>query len=730
MAQDFPGLPENIYEYENRFNYSVWTPNTSILMCNVPWDSSYRDVVRFDSDKERDAYFASRSVDGYAFTLNGLVYLRYGEPIRVNAPFDMVTRCNYMVVKNPLQPVPPSGDRQPDVFYYFVSDAKYIAPNTTQVHVQLDVWMTYYDRISFDLCYVNKGHIGIANENSTVCNLSDYLIDAEGLNVGDEYEIVHQHYINLAPVNEGKDPWFLFMSTASLRSEWGSIEAPNLDAAWGSNTGGMSTGCEIYVCDSTAFTNLMLRLSEAPWISQCISYITVVPHDFVNVNLSDPVEVGNPPVTVYPLGVGTIDPYDIAVDDVFRNFNIDHRYRHLLKFFTSPYTVMELTYQNGGEIVLKPECIGIDYGDAQTMTLTVMSSTIPPDVRAVVLPKHYNRANGEYDRAYLSMTGSPYHTTAHVYAGEGLDMALFITNFPQLALTNNMYAYYMASTFHSRAYQFAAADWTQQKSLTAAQLSFNQSGANMQNAWANQQVANQANWALSGISQEKNLWNGTSSMISSGVGAVGNLASGNFGGAATDVANMALAGANTALNADWINRTTATQVGAATATTQNNIGLQGYMRDTNYDYAVYAANGDYETAIQSIQAKVQDARLTQPTTSGQNGGDIFNGANGYFGILIKWKRLKVNFMRQIGDFWLRYGYYVNRWIVPPADLKCMENFTYWKMQSVSLSTSEVPELFKESIRGIFEKGVTVWSDPDKMYKIDLADNEPVKGVRY
>ena len=59
----------------------------------------------------------------------------------------------------------------------------------------------------------------------------------------------------------------------------------------------------------------------------------------------------------------------------------------------------------------------------------------------------------------------------------------------------------------------------------------------------------------------------------------------------------------------------------------------------------------------------------------------------------------------------------------------MENFTYWKMQSVSLSTSEVPELFKESIRGIFEKGVTVWSDPDKMYKIALADNEPVKGVR-
>lgn len=727
MAQEFPGIPENIYEYENRFNYSVWTPNTSVLMCNVPWDSSYRDVVRFDSEKERDAYFASRSSDGYAFTLNGLVYLRYGEPVRVNAPFDMVTRCNYMVVGNPMQPVPPTEGRRPDVFYYFISDAKYIAPNTTQVNVQLDVWMTYYSRVEFNMCYVNKGHIGIANENSTLFNLSDYLTDTEGLNIGDEYEVVHQQYINLAPVDQGKDPWVLFMSSASLRSDWGTIENPNLVASWGSENGGMLMGCEVYVCALDEFTNLMLRLSDAPWISQCISYLTIVPHDFVNVNTSEPVEVGNPSVTIYGLGVGTVEPYDIDVAGVFDNFNIDSRYGNLLKFYTSPYTVIEMTYQNGGEIVMKPECIGIEDEGSQKMELSVMSATIPPDVRAAIVPKHYNRGKSDSDQRVLSMTGSPYYTYANVYAGEGLDMALFITNFPQLSLTNNMYAYYMASTVHSRAYQFAAADWSQQKALTAAQLSFNQSGANMQNAWANQQVANQANWALSNIAQEKNLWGGAMGMASHTVGAIG---AGSVGGEVAELGNVVGAGLNTVLNADWINRTTATQVGAATQATQNNIGLQGYMRDTNYDYAVYAANGDYETAIQGIQAKVQDARLTQPTTSGQNGGDVFNGANGYFGILIKWKRLKGNFMRQVGDFWLRYGYYVNRWITPPADLKCMENFTYWKMQSVSLSTTEVPEIFKETIRGIFEKGVTVWNDPDKIYRIDLSDNEPVKGVRY
>lgn len=723
MAQDFPGLPENIYEYENRFNYSVWTPNTTILMCNVPWDSSYRDVVRFDSDKERDAYFASRASDGYAFTLNGLVYLRYGEPVRVNAPFDMVTRCNYMVVKNSMQPVSPTEGRQPDVFYYFINDAKYLAPNTTQVNVQLDVWMTYYNRIEFNMCYVNKGHIGIANENSTIDNLSDYLTDAEGLNIGDEYEITDIAIDNFLD----EPPYIVIMCTADLTAGFGTVSNPTLKTATGSVNDGMPSGSAVYACNSDNFLQLMAKLQDAPWVSQCISMVTVVPARFIQ-NATAVTIAGIDMFRMPDAPAENIQ--SMQVSNVMGKFHIPERYRNLLKFYTSPYCVIEMTGYNGGEVVLKPECLRLDSDDG--IAIATETVVAPPDIRAYSYVADYNTAKGiggSVDADYYLPSGGDAFPHSE-YNQEGLDIAIQFSNFPQFSLVNNQYIYYMASNRNRIAYQFAAADWSQQKALTAAQLSFNQSGANMQNAWANQQVANQANWALSGISQEKNLWNGASSMISSGVGAVVADKAGNVGSAVSGVANMALSGVNTALNADWINRTTATQVGAATATTQNNIGLQGYIRDTNYDYAVYAANGDYETAIQGIQAKVQDARLTQPSTSGQNGGDAFNFCKGYMGVRLKFKRLKPNFMRQVGDFWLRYGYYVNRWIVPPADLKCMENFTYWKMQSVSLDSSEVPELFKESIRGIFEKGVTVWNDPDKMYKVDLADNEPVKGVRY
>lgn len=731
MARDFPGLPDNIYQYENAFNYSVWTPNSTILMCNVPWDSSYRDVVRFDADKERDAWFASRSADGYAFTLNGLVYLRYGEPIRVNAPFDMVTRCNYMVVSNPIQPVPPSSGRVQDKFYYFITDAKYLAPNTTQINVQLDVWMTYYNRVEFNMCYINRGHIAIANENSTEWNIPDYLTDAEGLETGDEYDIVHQEYINL----QAARPACVIVSTADLEGAWGTTASPSLKTAGGSYMDGVLSGCATYIISAGELIELMEKLSDAPWVSQCIQSIQIIPNDFAQ--RGDPVSLNG--VTAYRIARNKYENNLFTqVLDVHKNFDIPNRYRNLDKFFMYPYCVMEMTAHKGGEVVLKPECLA--YGSSSTpsrdyFNLNILVACTPPDIRAVIYPKRYNTTadnwnDDDEDITYDYQTGAGDAARNTIEIGEYIDFGLTFGNFAQISVVNNMYQYYLASNRNQIAYQFASADWSYNKAMYGAQTSYNQASNNMNTALANQNVANAANWTLSGISQEKNLWNGVQGMVGSGVNAIGSLASGDVGSAAAGVANVALGAANTALNSNWINQTTSAQVGAATQTTQNNVANQGYTRDTNYDYAAYAAQGDYMNAIQGIQAKVRDMQLTQPTTSGQFGGDTFNVSEGLYGVLIKWKRIKPNYIRQVGDFWLRYGYYVNRWITPPQDLKCMENFTYWKMQSVALSTTEVPEVFKEAIRGIFEKGVTVWSDPDKMYRVDLADNDPVEGVSY
>lgn len=735
MAREFPGLPDNVYEYQNQFDYSVWTPNTEITCATVPWDSSYRDIVRFDSKELRDQYFSEVGQYGYSFNLAGMVYLRYGEPVRVNAPFSMINQCNYLIVRNPIQPVPDTASgfgvptRKPDVFYYFINDVKYIAPNTTQLDVQLDVWQTYYDRLSFGMCYVNKGHVGIANENSSQHNLSDYLTDTEGLNIGDEYEITYQWFFNF----QNETPYIVLMSNTSLEGDFGSVANPKLRTSPGGINDGMPSGARAYALTADNFMKFMQNIADYPWVSQGITMITVVPRVFCQLS---PTTVEIAGVTANGLAPNPdADGKSFLLYDIYDHYDIPDRYKHLFKFYTAPYSFIEMTGLNGGEVILKNECmtIGVSADGKKDATLVrTRSVCAPPMIRGLVMPLGYNTSGASSDSGdisidYYAPDGSKRTTT--IGGGEFMDMCVQFDNFPQFSIVNNMYLYYMASNTHSLQYQFQSADWSQQKALTAASLSYNQATQNMDTARANQQVANQANWALSDISQEKNAWNGVQGVASGSLGAVGSLLSGDVGGAISGAVNAAGSGMNAALNADWINRTTSAQVGAATQTTQNNIANQQYKRDTNYDYARFAAKGDYENAIAGIQAKVQDARLTQPSTSGQNGGDPFNMSNGFCGILFKWKRLKDNFLVQVGDFWLRYGYYVNRWMRPPQDLKCMSNFTYWKMQQVQVNGA-LPELFKETIRGIFEKGVTVWTDPGKINNIDLADNDIVEGVRY
>lgn len=735
MAQEFPGLPENVYEYQNQFDYSVWTPNTEITCATVPWDSSYRDIVRFDSDELRDEYFNVVKQYGYSFNLNGMVYLRYGEPVRVNAPFSMINQCNYLIVRNPIQPVPDTVSgfgvprRKPDVFYYFIKDVTYIAPNTTQLNVQLDVWQTYYDRLYFGMCYINKGHIGIANENSTQYNLRDYLTDTEGLNIGDEYDVTYQWFYNF----QDETPYIVIMSNTNLEDDYGSVSNPKLRTSTGDINDGMPNGSRAYALTADNFIEFMRNIADYPWVSQGISMITVVPRVFCQVSPSTTTIAG---VIANRLAPNPdADGTTFEIFNIFDNYDIPDRYKHLFKFYTAPYSFIEMTGLNGGEIVLKNECMTIGKtmnGHNDVSLVRTRSICAPPMIRGLVMPLGYNTSgtssdSGDYSIDYYAPDGNL--RTTMLGGGEFMDMCVQFSNFPQFSIVNNMYLYYMASNIHSLQYQFQNADWSQQKALMGASLSYNQATQNMNTAWANQQTANQASWALSGISQEKNVWNGVQGVVSNGIGAVGSLAREDVGGAIGGALKAAGSGVNAALNADWINRTTSAQVGAATQTTQNNIANQQYMRDTNYDYARFAAKGDYENAIAGIQAKVQDARLTQPTTSGQNGGDPFNMCNGFCGILFKWKRLKTNFLVQVGDFWLRYGYYVNRWMQPPQNLKCMSNFTYWKMQQVQVNGS-LPEVFKETVRGIFEKGVTVWSNPNNINSIDLADNDIVKGVKY
>jgi hypothetical protein len=217
-----------------------------------------------------------------------------------------------------------------------------------------------------------------------------------------------------------------------------------------------------------------------------------------------------------------------------------------------------------------------------------------------------------------------------------------------------------------------------------------------------------------------------SNAVMNGVGSViGAASGGNPVGAVTGVGRSV---ANYAIQTNQNMQSTAISNSASGRINEAQNKNAGFVRDSNRDYAEFAAKGDYENTIAGIQAKVQDAKLIQPTTSGQVGGDAFLLAQYKWGYDLKMKMLGGAAMRAVGEYWLRYGYQVNQFAQMPGDIRVMENFTYWKLRETYIVNAPYPEHFKQTMRGIFEKGVTVWRDPVKIGAIDIADNAPLEGI--
>jgi len=696
------------------FNYAVWTPGTTIRLSNVPWNSDYRDLVYFPTQAALDAYLTSQETP--TFTFNNMTYARPGNPVRVNLPFNACYRFNYLRATNAAQPVLPNGLDTARTFYYFIQDVRYIAPNTTELIVQLDVWQTFCRDVHMGNCFVERGHIGIANQNNFDDNGRTYLTVPEGLDCGNEYVIsaLYEHEIasSMAGVTEIGYA-VLVTSTVSLQPPYGDMTAPVLVTANGSNFEFLPNGCEMYYfVHPKDFYHFISYMADKPWITQGIVSITAIPPFATSEMLNDPFvfDPSSPDGTAYILNGWKPPDQSITLAPNFRNVVALGRYALLKKFLTYPYTLVELTSFSGNPIILKPECI-----PNSDLSVLQMMHLAPPSPRIAFMCLGYNMAKG-YD-------------VTNTYSGEFLDMATGIFDLPTFSIVNNGYISYMASNRNGIAYQHTAADWSQQKAIQGTTLGYNNTsaGLNLQQdiAALDQQKITQSSQLAMDIQRQRAMLGAANGIVSMAAGAASTDPIKNAIGGAVDVGNAmaryAIESGQTAGQAAIDAGQTQQRVGA-------NVAAGKQVRDSNYNYGNFAAQGDYQTAIAAINAKVQDAKMIQPTTSGQVGGDAFNLAVYKWGIFARLKTLQPAAMALIGEFWLRYGYAINRFTVMPSTYQVMDTFTYWKLRETYITSSTCPESFRQTIRGIFEKGVTVWNDPTKIGTVDLATNQPLPGV--
>ena len=710
---------------DNEFNYSVWTPNTSVTLCNVPWNADYRDIVYFESHDTLDNYLSTTGP--HTITIERLTVAKPNYPIRISLPFSDVYKYNYIAVRNGADPVGNKVVR----FYYFITDVRYVAPNTTEILVQLDVWQTFFPDVQFGSAYVERGHIGIANSSHFDENGRTYLTVPEGLDVGGEYVIEKAYSRKLANM---VDHSIMVVSTTDLDVAPNESENPVVKTATGCTINGLVSGCNVYVFKNPRnFTNYLSNMRNQPWVTRGIISAMAIPpvEEMQTFRYQVRASQHHQHMTIWEdVAIG---PNVVKVAPTWRHEiveSIPREYRHLRKFYTYPYLIVEVTSYTGKNLILKPE--SMSGGD---FYLIEMLSLVPGSERISWVPFAYN-AKDRYDfngnlerlksgqyRIYESTSPLDDDDYDAYMNSEMLSMQTGIFNFPQFGVVNDGYMGYMAANKNTIAYQHSSADWSQQRALAGNELAYNQAsaGIGLQNDLTGQTIG-AANQQMA-LNNETAVLGGLQSGLNSVASGLGSGAAG-ITGVGLGIANAA---ASTAINIHQNTQSTSISNSLAARSNASRVGMSEYVRDSNKGYADMAAKGDYQNAIAGINAKVQDARMIQPTVSGQVGGEGFNLSTIGWRCDVKMKFISKGIVKIIGDYWLRYGYAVNRFVQKlPTDLMVMQRFTYWKLSETYLISGNCPETFKQTLRGIFEKGVTVWRNADDIGRVAITDNNLIE----
>ena len=163
----FPNLGTvNVYQFQNNFDYSRWSEKTKVKLCNVLWNSDYTDVVKWDTDAERDAWFDSLE-DYWATELQTSARVVPEGYVKLPIPYDVMARYNYLFIDMPIatdaqHPIDYETDEGVRRWYFFISDIRYLAPNATQVYVVPDVWTNFQNDVAITYMLLERGHAPVA----------------------------------------------------------------------------------------------------------------------------------------------------------------------------------------------------------------------------------------------------------------------------------------------------------------------------------------------------------------------------------------------------------------------------------------------------------------------------------------------------------------------------------------------------------------------------------------
>lgn len=381
----------DVYKIENKFDYSRWGVGTQVKLCNVLFNADYADVVKFDDDVVRDAYFDA--LDGRVVTLQTAFQQVPRDAIKIPIPYDSAVRYNYLYIDIPT----PTSDAQPidrvaadriKRYYFFISDIEQLAPNTSKVSIVLDVWTTYINDVSIPYMMLERGHAPVAatDVDTFLDNPranSTYLL-ASDVNYGDIDNVAGASWV---PIGNG-EKYVCFACTYSITQlqsvAVGTDLAATTPATFADETGRhgyrMAVGGYNFGMGGVDFSDV-----ETPVQAYNVGYRADVPSLFSYAIKADGARaffdylsrraphVLSSVQACFVLGDDVAQFYDsfdfhghtlhkvaprevTAKIELDRNmFNYDESYSRFAKLYTYPYAVLEVSDNNGSSFQIRVE---------------------------------------------------------------------------------------------------------------------------------------------------------------------------------------------------------------------------------------------------------------------------------------------------------------------------------------------------------------------------------------
>lgn len=370
----------------------AFNPSSTIYLCNVPIDSTYKHQIYFGNRTAQFDYFFARADKIFTEYLT----VRKTKPdgslqssVRVNANIDDLYGCNYMFYQN--------GHHGTKWFYAFITNLVYINEGTTEIVFETDVWQTWMFDANIENSYVIREH-------STV--------DFPGSNTVPESFNMQNYVLQEIMIDDTLDDWGYLIGTSEHdfdSSMWEELFGKT--TIRGQRMSGIYQGVYFYYFEDTSVINTFIETAINKG-EDCILFITLIPKFCVS-NNGIGLEDQNDEGWVY----GSSRPAEKEIDLSFSptSFTFDGYTPKNKKLYTAPFFKMVITNHNGQIAEYAIE----DFEQDNHITFT-MYGDISANPSVTLVPNDYKGVTENFD--------------------EGIS----ISNFPQCSFTTDTFKMWLA----------------------------------------------------------------------------------------------------------------------------------------------------------------------------------------------------------------------------------------------------------------------------------------------